>query len=357
MASNSCPVVHKIGRHGAVRAALHNQDLTADHPFRASRLTLGPTILDLDGDKHASGKRVLSKLFVADRIAGYRSKWVVPVVGDTWNRVVGRGPVDVVDEIATRIPPAVIFGILGLPLESAFNAYREWMQPVVRFIGDNRTGYDAAIRAHDELAAYVESELRNSPAERSRMIDEIVEGSVAEGATRAEAIGAVILVMLAGTETTICALANTFHSIAEYPESWQSVLDDRLSERAFVEEVLRLEAPIHHTHRFAVADTGAAASHPPLKKGAVVEVCLHDANRTEERLTEPERWEPSDGRGTGATFGLGRHSCIGKALAVCELLELVAVLKRDRFRPDAIVARAPIEGVTFRRSARIVAMC
>jgi cytochrome P450 len=356
VASNSCPVVHKVGRHAAVRSALHSPDLTAEHPFRASRLTMGPTILDLDGQKHATGKRLLSRLFAAERIAGYRCRWVAPVVHATWNGVVGRGAVDVVEEIATRIPPQVIFGILGLPQDAALDAYRRLMRPIVTFIGDNRTGYGDAIRAHDELVAFIESHLQSKRSGEPRTIDEIVEGNQSEGATRGEAIAAVILVLLAGTETTICALANLFHSIAEYSDSWRAVLDDQLSDRAFVEEVLRLEAPVHHTHRFAVTDTSVVPE-SPLKRGAVVEVCLHDANHTEERITDAERWAPCEGRGMGATFGLGRHSCIGKGLALSELLELVSVLKRERFDPGSIVEREPIQGVTFRRPARIVAIC
>lgn len=353
--SSKCPVVHKVGRHAAVRAALHSPDLTAEHPFRATRLTIGPTILDLDGQKHVTGKRLLSKLFAADRIAGYRSRWVAPVVHAAWNRLAGRGPVDLVEEIAIRIPPPVIFGILGLPHDAALDTYHRMMRPIVRFIGDNRTGYGEAIRGHDELVAFVESELDRRSDGGQRTIDEILEGSQAAGLTRADAIAATILLMLAGTETTICALANVFHSIAEYPRSWQAVLDQQLSERAFVEEVLRIEAPVHHTHRFALADT-SAVSDSPLTRGAVVEVCLHDANHTEERITDADRWQPCEGRGTGATFGLGAHACIGKGLALCELLELVSLLKRERFSSNSIVEREPIEGVTFRRPPRIVAI-
>jgi cytochrome P450 len=261
-----------------------------------------------------------------------------------------------VEELAIRIPPQVIFGILGLPHDRGLDAYRTLMQPIVKFIGDNRTGYDAAVRAHEELVALVESALEHKPEAGARILDEIVEGSEAEGSTRAEAIAAVILIMLAGTETTICALANVFHSIAEYPHSWQAVVDGRLSERAFVEEVLRLDAPVHHTHRFAVADTSVVPE-SPLKRGAVVEVSLHDANHTEDRLGDAEKWEPREGRGMGATFGLGRHACIGKGLALAELTEVVSLLKRERFESASIVERSPIEGVTFRRPARIVAIC
>jgi cytochrome P450 len=355
VSQQSCPVVHMVGRHAAVKAALHSPDLTVEHPFRASRLTMGPTILDLDGDKHVTGKRLLSRLFTPERIADYRDRLIAPVVQRTWDRLAGHGAVDVVAEVATPIPPMVVFGMLGLPPDDAPAAYWKMMQPIAAFIGDNRTGYGDALRAHRDLVAFLDYELARGVASQPRLLDEVIASSRAEGATMSEAIASVILLMLAGTETTICGLANVFHAIGEYPHSWQQVLDGGLTERAFVEEVLRVEAPVHHTHRFAVADTAVIAE-LPLMRGTVVEVCLRDANHTDERIMDADRWEPGEGRGTGATFGLGRHACIGKGLAICEMVELAATLKRAGFAPTHILERDPIEGVTFRRPARVIAL-
>src|SRR5262252_8579260 len=91
-----------------VRAVLQSDDFTVEHPFRASRLTLGPTILDTDGPKHARAKRVLGTLLTPDRIAAYRASFIRPIVRDAWTRLKGR-QVDVVEAFAVPVPPRVIF--------------------------------------------------------------------------------------------------------------------------------------------------------------------------------------------------------------------------------------------------------
>jgi cytochrome P450 len=339
-----------------VRAALHSADLTVEHPFRATRLTMGPSIIDIDGERHAIGKKMLSKLFAPDRLADYRQRVVAPIVRETWASLPRTGTVDLVDAVARVIPPQAIYGVLGLPREVAVAAYDQMMRPITEFIGDNRTGYAMAQQGHAALVAALEAELAMPPpaGEPTRALDDIVSSSLADGASRSEAIAAVVLLMLAGTETTLCALANLFHAIAQYPASWDAVRRGELSPKVFVDEVLRLEAPVHHTHRFAISDE-AVVGEAPLARGAVVELCLHEANRTDERIADPERWLPAEGRGTGATFGFGRHTCIGKGLAITEMLELTTVLVADQFSAEQIVECSPIEGITFRRPRRIVA--
>ena len=63
------------------------------------------------------------------------------------------------------------------------------------------------------------------------------------------------------------------------------------------------------------------------------------------------------GAGVGVTFGLGRHSCLGKSLAIAELLEIVAVLGNTGFRSSSIRRCSPPSGTTFRRPDEILVRC
>jgi cytochrome P450 len=259
--------------------------------------------------------------------------------------------VDLVEAVATTIPPRVMFAMLDLPIDEAVAIYHRDMKPVVAFRQNNQSGHEEALRAHDRLIAFVEGRMRCQPAWAT--VEALRRGQRTD-VSGAELVEAIAHLMVAGTETTICGLSNLFFLIAEHQASWEAVLDGRVPERVFVHEVLRFEPPAPRTFRFAAADT-AVASTVDVARDAIVELCLRQANRSDDRIDEPNGWNPQPGRGVGATFGFGRHACFGRYLAVAEMLEVVAVLRWARFRPQAVCVRAPMTGPIFRRSPRIIA--
>jgi cytochrome P450 len=353
MSSKACPVLHKLDRYADVRAALENQTLSVEHASLVSKRSLGRTILDIDGPQHAAGKRILSRLFTPEHVAVYRDEIIRPIVRERWQAIEGQGPVDLVRAMAIAIPPAVIFGILDLPTDAAVEVYLRDMQPIAAFRENNRCGYGEAHDAHERLSAFVRSHAERGSGVRWRLFDDLRRSSAGE-VSRDELVDALCHLLLAGTETTICGIASLLYFIGEFPASWQAVVDGQLAARAFVEEVVRYEPPAPRTFRFPRVDT-TLGSGVALARDSIVEIWFGPANRTEDRVDLPDAWCPADGRGTGASFGFGRHACIGKSLALAEILEVAAVLQDARFAAAAIRERAPIQGQIFRRSPRIVA--
>jgi cytochrome P450 len=349
----SCPVFRRLDRQEDVRSALENADLTVDHPALVSKRTLGLTILDIDGPKHEAGKRLLSKMFSAERVSHFQECLIRPTVRQVWSSLAGRGPVDVVRAIAVEIPPRVIFGILDLPPAMAVDCYLRDLAPIAAFRNDNRAGYREALDAHDRLIALVESRMSDTAQPRWLVLDDL-DRQLENAITHEELVAALAHLLLAGTETTICALANLFYFIGEYPSSWEAVVDGCLAERHFVDEVLRFEPPAPRTFRFAKIDTAVGAG-IELTRDSIVELRLRPANRTDTRIDAAEAWCPGKGRGVGASFGFGKHSCLGKGLALAEMLEVTSVLKEAGLRATSIAERDRIDGQIFRRPARIVA--
>ena len=122
--------------------------------------------------------------------------------------------------------------------------------------------------------------------------------------------------------------------------------------KAFVEEVVRFEAPLQRTFRFARRTTEIEPG-TVIPRFSAVELALCSANRNQPTLDQPEDWAPADGRGVGATFGFGRHVCLGKALALAELREVAALLRETGFQASSIRERSPLGTSTFRRPAAI----
>src|SRR5262245_46172227 len=114
----------EVKKHRLVRSVLQSEDFTVEHPFRASRLTLGPTILDTDGPKHSRAKRILGTLFSMVNISSYRENCINPIVQTAWSQLRGRRA-EIVREFAVPVPTRVIFAVLGLPQDLAVNIYEE----------------------------------------------------------------------------------------------------------------------------------------------------------------------------------------------------------------------------------------
>lgn len=337
----ACPVLSEFRE---VRAALDADSLTVEYPFRASRLTLGPTILDTDGPRHQQGKKILSRLVSGASLEHHRVQTIRPVVRSCWDALAGQPDVDILRDFARVVPPRIIFAMLDLPDEAAVSVYERDIKPIAMFIADNRTGYAAASDAHDRVKQFIDqAECDSHPAATVR---EIVRAYQAVGMSRGEGLSAVALLLAAGTETTIGAIGNLFWFVYAFPDSWGDVVAGRLAERTFIDETLRLGAPLNRTVRFVRKSAGTSSE--PSAAG-VVELQLGLANLTQPAIDEPAAWCPHQGRGLGATFGFGRHACIGKALALTELTEIVTLLRDGHFTADRIVSTGAISGSTFRR--------
>jgi cytochrome P450 len=341
------PESYVVTAHRTVRTVLQSDDFTVEHPFRASRLTLGPTILDTDGPVHTRAKKILGALLSPANVRLYQDRVIRPVIRDAWARLTGRH-VDIVQELARPIPSRVIFDVLGLPSERALDVYERDIGPIAEYIGDNRSGHQRVQEACDRLIAFVEAHTGTAGRPTELGLDQVLDAYAAEGRKRQEAISAILLLLAAGTETTIAGIANLFYFIGEYPASWQAVLDGELTTRIFVEESLRLGVPLGKTVRFAKCET-VLDPDTTSARGAVVELRLDEANRDERTLACPHAWSPEAGRGVGVAFGYGRHACLGKGLAIAELIEVGETLLDARFDPARIGERPAIAGTTFRR--------
>jgi cytochrome P450 len=154
-----------------------------------------------------------------------------------------------------------------------------------------------------------------------------------------ELVDNVMLLYLAGHETTVNLIGNGVNALMANRDQLQALVADPALDVNAVEELLRFDSPVQFSRRIALEPIEVRDI--TVQPGELILTCLGAANR------DPEKFGPDaaqlDLRRADArehvSFGSGVHHCLGAALARLEGQEAIGRLVR-RF-PDLEPAGPP----------------
>ncbi len=256
-------------------------------------------------------------------------------------------PVDFAGEFAVPLPADVIGAILGVGEEDrrrfpslvrTFDAVLELGQPLFR-------GLLAADRAADELSAFFTGLLADRRAQpRDDLVSALAQAQAEsrdEGEDKDEAaeelIANLIVFFNAGFRTTANLIGNGLLLLLAHPQAAGALRADPSLAPAYVEEIVRVEPPVHFAVRYAAQDTEVAGV--PVPAGRTVLVLTAAANRDPERFPDPDRFDPARRDDQHYAFSAGPHYCLGAMLGRTEgRIVLPRLLQRF---PDLALAAAP----------------
>lgn len=307
-----------------------------------------------DPPEHTRIRKLIEKAFTAHRVKNLEPR-IRQIVIDIIEPLAQRGSADGMNDIGAPITVRIICEQLGLDYEDIGSAekIKEWTTALLAQIGRMQTREEMLENAKSicEMQNYIIPRLRERVEHpREDMMTDLVHARLDDDERPSlsfkEQLAWTRAILIAGNDTTAAALTNLMLILAQQPDLaaqlYESVEDDRLMNR-FVEEVLRLQPPVHGLYRTALKDIKIGDTTIPA--GAQVCVLFASANDDESVYACPRSLDiQRQNLGRHLTFGAGIHRCIGAALAKMELKVAAQEIIR---RLDNIRLAVPVEELTY----------
>jgi len=314
-----------ITRHEDIKSVSKNGDLWSTNQKGAvMRLPDGVTAeqLDLtkallinhDAPEHTRLRKIVSRLFTPRAVAALEEK-----LADSAREIVRaaaeRNFGNFVEDIAVPLPLQAIADLIGVP-EADREKLFHWTNCIMNS-DDPDFDSDPTI-ANAELMGYaynMAEERRRCPADDivTKLIEADMEG---EAMGDVEFAFFVILLAVAGNETTRNAMTHGMNAFFEHPEQWELFKRERPA--TAVDEIIRWATPVHCFQRTALADTELGGV--TIKAGQRVGLFYSSANYDESVFEYPFQFDVMRNPNPHLAFGgNGAHFCIGANLARTEL--------------------------------------
>jgi cytochrome P450 len=210
-----------------------------------------PRLLILeDPPVHTVLRRMVARGFTPSRILEAQPM-VEDVAVDHVRALIERGSDgDLVRDLAIPLPVRVIAELLGIP-PSMFGEFRSWSEAIVKAFSltPDAAGTDDAVAAMASFFSTVVAERIAAPGDDlvSLLIRRGAEGE--EPLSVAELVNFCFLLLIAGNETTTNLLGNALQVLFDRPDIEAALRAEPGRIVAFVEEVLRYDAPVQSLFR------------------------------------------------------------------------------------------------------------
>ncbi len=276
-------------------------------------------LINHDAPDHTKLRQIISRAFTPRAISALhedlqrRSREIVAAA-------VAKGEGNFVEDVAAELPLQAIANLLGVPQEDRGKLF-DWSNQMMSYDDPDVEGDEAV--AFMEILGYsmaLADERRKNP--QDDIITKLVSaeldasGEQSRGLTDDEFGFFMVLLAVAGNETTRNAISHGMHAFFENPDQWE--LYKRSRPATAGDEIIRWATPVTVFQRTAINDVVVGGQ--PIAAGERVGMLYASANYDEDVFTDPFRFDITRDPNPHQAFGgHGAHYCIGANLARLEV--------------------------------------
>ncbi|MGW4210775.1 cytochrome P450 [Lentzea sp. NPDC004789] len=271
-------------------------------------------LLNMDPPTHTKQRGIISRGFTPKAINALKDalhRRAEQIVAEA----LAKGSGDFVSDVACELPLQAIAELIGIPQEDRRKIF-DWSNQMIAY--DDPEFEVEPLAAATELLGYswtMAEDRRKCP--REDIVTKLVQADVDGAGLASEEFGFfVLLLAVAGNETTRNAITHGMKAFFDHPDQWELFKSERPATAA--DEIVRYATPVVVFQRTAMADT--ELSGVEIKQGQRVGLFYSSANFDEEVFESPEKFDitrdPNPHLGFG---GSGAHFCIGANLARLEI--------------------------------------
>jgi cytochrome P450 len=262
---------------------------------------------------HGVARRMLLPAFTPKAIAGLES-YTRELCRELLDATAGGRTFDAAAEYAQHIPARIIVKFLGFPEEDA-DLFRRFISGVLEGINEPLEQRDELLWDLDE---YIDAQIADHIAHpRDDVTSFLLQAEIGGNKlTRNHVRGTMILLMIAGIDTTWSAIGASLWHLAQHPVDRRRLASEPGLMGTAVEELLRAYAPVTMA-RLVAQDFDFHGRQ--LKEGDWLLLSFPAANRDPAAFEDADRVRLDRASNRHVAFGLGRHRCLGSNLARMEL--------------------------------------
>mgnify|MGYP001198050091 FL=1 len=295
-------------------------------------------MLNLDGDLHINLRREHMPFFKPNYVADLRIK-VSAKVQSLLDDINPNEPCNFVTAFSQQLPIFTLSEILGIPEEDRQKLIT-WMEflELAQYI------------QVEQMKKELEGQKTNEPVNTdmlemfNNMIDEMFEygrdimnakrknpsddllSAIANAELEGQQLspefldGSWLLIIFAGNDTTRNTLSGAIKLLTENPDQKQKLIDNPELMPNFLQECIRMISPVMHMRRTTTCETEVGGQ--LMGPGEKLVMWYGAANRDPDIFLNPDKFDIERvNADKHLAFGIGRHTCIGKPVALMQLEE------------------------------------
>ncbi len=276
-------------------------------------------MLFLDPPAHTRLRSLAATVFSPRRVK-ILAEHIRSIADDLIDKVLAKGRMDVMCDIAEPLPAIVTAELLGVPVED-HDQLKEWSKDFAEMLGNyqhNPNRIPRVLKSTEEMTKYFRARIADQKDHPQEGLIQCLLSAEVDGdrLSEEEVIANTIVTMVGGQETTTNLIGNGVLTLLRNPREKERLMSDYSLIPSAVEELLRYESPSQQTGRIAPEDV-IIGGHQ-IKKGQAVIAVMASGNRDPERFLNPGTLDIARADNRHLAFGWAAHFCFGAPLARLE---------------------------------------